>query len=135
MFFQRAREGGDKPFLSEKIDGEWQAISWAEAARQVAGLAKSFQKLGLKPGDRVMLVSDNCPQWCITDLAIMAARCITVPTYTTNTISDHQHVLDNSGARAVVVGGEKLSQNLIQIGRAASRGGESDEAGLQRVAD
>jgi len=113
MFFQRAREGGDKPFLSEKIDGEWQAISWAEAARQVAGLAKSFQKLGLKPGDRVMLVSDNCPQWCITDLAIMAARCITVPTYTTNTISDHQHVLDNSGARAVVVGGKKLSQNLI----------------------
>src|SRR5690606_3503263 len=58
-------------------------------------------------------VSDNCPQWCITDLAIMAARCITVPTYTTNTISDHQHVLDNSGARAVVVGGKKLSQNLI----------------------
>ncbi|MEW4468205.1 AMP-dependent synthetase/ligase [Parasphingorhabdus sp. JC815] len=113
MFFQRAREGGDKPFLSAKIDGQWQAISWAEAARQVAALAKSFQKLGLKPGDRIMLVSDNCPQWCITDLAIMAARCITVPTYTTNTPGDHQHILDNSGAKAVVVANQKLAQNLI----------------------
>ena len=113
MFFQRTAEGGDKPFLNAKIDGEWRATSWAEAARQVAALAKSFKKIGLKPGDRVMLVSDNCPQWCITDLAIMAARCITVPTYTTNTPSDHQHILDNSGAKAVIVSNQKLAQNLI----------------------
>ncbi|MEP3224800.1 MAG: AMP-binding protein [Parasphingorhabdus sp.] len=113
MFFQRAEEGGDQPFLSAKIDGEWQSISWAEAARQVAALAKSFEKLGLKPGDRVMLVADNCPQWCIADLAIMAAKCITVPTYTTNTPSDHQHILDNSGAKAVIVSDQKLAQNLI----------------------
>lgn len=113
MFFQRASEGGDKPFLSAKIDGEWQATSWAEAARQVAALAKSFKKIGLKPGDRIMLVSDNCPQWCIADLAIMAAGCITVPTYTTNTTGDHQHILDNSGAKAVIVSNQKLAQNLI----------------------
>lgn len=113
MFFHRASEGGDKPFLSAKIDGEWQATSWTDAARQVAALAKSFKKLGLKPGDRIMLVSDNCPQWCIADLAIMAARCITVPTYTSNTPADHQHILDNSGAKAVIVSNQKLAQNLI----------------------
>ncbi len=113
MFFQRASEGGDKPFLSTKIDGEWHTISWNEAARQVAALAKSFKKIGLKPGDRIMLVSDNCPQWCIADLAIMAAKCITVPTYTTNTPNDHQHILDNSGAKAVIVSNQKLAQNLI----------------------
>lgn len=113
MFFQRASEGGDKPFLSAKIDGEWRSTSWTEAARQVAALAKSFKRLGLQPGDRVMLVSDNCPQWCIADLAIMAAKCVTVPTYTTNTPSDHQHILDNSGAKAVIVSNQKLAQNLI----------------------
>lgn len=113
MFFQRAREGGDNPFLSAKIDGEWRATSWAEAARQVAALAKSLKKIGLKPGDRVMLVSDNRPEWCISDLGIMAANCITVPTYTTNTANDHQHILDNSGARAVIVSDQKLAQNLI----------------------
>ena len=43
----------------------------------------------------------------------MAARCVTVPTYTTNTPHDHQHILDNSGARAVIVSNQKLAQNLI----------------------
>lgn len=113
MFFDRARQGGDKPFLSAKIDGEWRATSWAEAARQVAALARSLTKLGLEPGDRVMLVSENRPEWCIADLAIMAAKCITVPTYTTNTPSDHQHILDNSGARAVIVSNIKLAKSLI----------------------
>lgn len=113
MFFHRAEEGGDKPFLSAKIDGEWRPTSWNEAARQVAALAKSLQELGLKKGDRVMLVSENRPEWCIADLGIMAAGCITVPTYTTNTPNDHQHILDNSGARAVIVSDSKLATNLI----------------------
>ncbi|MEM8918132.1 MAG: AMP-dependent synthetase/ligase [Pseudomonadota bacterium] len=113
MFFARAAEGGDKPFLSAKIDGEWRATSWAEAALQVSALAKSLKELGLKPGDRVMLVSENRPEWCIADLGIMAARCITVPTYVTNTPGDHQHILDNSGARAVIVSDQKLAQNLL----------------------
>ena len=60
-----------------------------------------------------MLVSENRPEWCIADLGIMAAGCITVPTYTTNTPSDHQHILDNSGARAVIVSDGKLAKNLI----------------------
>ncbi|SIO19489.1 long-chain acyl-CoA synthetase [Parasphingorhabdus marina DSM 22363] len=113
MFFARAEEGGDEPFLSAKIDGEWRATSWAEAARQVSALSKSLKKLGLKPGDRVMLVSENRPEWCIADLGIMAAQCITVPTYVTNTPGDHQHILDNSGARAVIVSDQKLAQNLL----------------------
>ncbi|QJB68893.1 AMP-dependent synthetase/ligase [Parasphingorhabdus halotolerans] len=113
MFFDRATQEGNKPFLSAKIDGQWRAISWIEAARKVAALAKSFKNLGLKPGDRVMLVSENRPEWCITDLAIMAAKCITVPTYTTNTTTDHRHILDNSGARAVIVSDQKLAQNLV----------------------
>ncbi len=113
MFFHRAEQGGDKPFLSAKIDGEWRPTSWNEAARQVASFAKSLKDIGLKKGDRVMLVSENRPEWCIADLGIMAAGCITVPTYTTNTPSDHQHILDNSGARAVIVSDSKLATNLI----------------------
>jgi long-chain acyl-CoA synthetase len=113
MFFARARENGDKPFLSRKTGGAWQAISWAEAARQVSALAASLTKLGLAPGDRVMLVSENRPQWCLADLGIMAAGCITVPTYTTNTERDHQHILQDSGAKAVIVSTNALAKNVI----------------------
>ncbi len=113
MFFSRASEKGHAPFLWAKKDGHWTSISWAETARQVASLAANLKKHGLKPGDRVMLVSENRPEWCIADLAVMAAGCITVPTYTTNTERDHQHILEDSGASAVIVSSQKIGQAVI----------------------
>jgi long-chain acyl-CoA synthetase len=114
MFFTRAREKGDAPFLWAKRDGAWQATSWAEAARQVASLATALKAQGLQPGDRVMLVSENRPEWCLSDLAIMAAGCVTVPTYTTNPERDHSHVIENSGARAVIISTQKLADVLLR---------------------
>lgn len=113
MFLSRAALRGDRPFLGYKDGSEWCTISWAEAARRVAGLAKNLKAMGLKKGDRVMLVSENRPEWCIADLGIMAAGCVTVPTYITNTERDHQHILDNSQSRAVIVSTAKLGQMLM----------------------
>jgi long-chain acyl-CoA synthetase len=113
LFLTRAEEKGEAPFLWAKRDGAWKAISWAEAARQVAALSASLKRIGLEPGDRVCLVSENRPEWLIADLGIMAAGCVTVPTYTTNTERDHAHILGNSGARAVIVSNQKLAKNLI----------------------
>ncbi len=113
MFFTRARDKGDKPFLWRKQDGRWQSISWREAAMQVSSLATGLKAIGLNPADRVMLVAENRPEWCISDLAIMAAGCITVPTYTTNTERDHAHILENSGARAVIVSNTKIAKTLL----------------------
>ena len=114
MFFTRAREQGDAPFLWVKRDGAWRSTSWAEAARQVSSIAQALKAQGLQPGDRVMLVSENRPEWCVADLAIMAAGCVTVPTYTTNTERDHQHIIENSGARAVIVSGQKLADTVLR---------------------
>ena len=113
MFFARAKEMGDLPFLWRKTIDGWKSLSWTEVALQVAGLAAALKAQGLKPGDPVMLVSENRPEFCIADLAIMAAGCVTVPTYTTNTTRDHQHILTDSGARAVIVSTAKLAQTLM----------------------
>ena len=113
MFFDRAGRGGEDPFLWRKADRAWQPLSWRQVANQVSALAHNLRELGLKPGDRVVLVSENRPEFCIADLAIMAAGCITVPTYTTNTERDHQHILDNSGAKAVIVSTAKLARVLM----------------------
>ncbi|WP_200934905.1 MULTISPECIES: AMP-dependent synthetase/ligase [unclassified Sphingopyxis] len=113
MFFDRAGRGGEDPFLWRKSDRAWQPLSWRQVANQVSALAHNLRELGLKEGDRVVLVSENRPEWCIADLGIMAAGCITVPTYTTNTERDHQHILDNSGAKAVIVSTAKLARTLM----------------------
>ncbi|KQN05556.1 AMP-dependent synthetase [Sphingomonas sp. Leaf230] len=113
MFFTRAAEKGDAPFLWTKTGGTWVATSWAEAARQVASLATALTAIGLKRGDRVMLVAENRPEWCLSDLAIMAAGCITVPTYVTNTERDHLHIIENAGACAIIVSTAKLAKTLL----------------------
>ena len=114
LFLARADDRGDMPFLTAKTDGEWQSISYADAARQVCLLAQALTAMGLVAGDRVMIVSENRPEWAIADLAIMAAGCITTPAYTTNTVGDHCHILDDSGARAVIVSNGKLAKPLFE---------------------
>jgi long-chain acyl-CoA synthetase len=113
MFFARAKEKGDAPFLWVKKQGKWESLSWRASAEKVAALATALRKFGLEKGDRVMLVGENRPEWLISDLAIMASGCVTVPTYTTNTERDHQHILDDSGARAVIVSTQKLAKTLL----------------------
>ncbi len=113
LFLKRADEKGEAAFLGHKTGGQWVTQSWRSAAEQVCLLAEALRAMGLEDGDRVALVSENRPEWCIADLAIMAAGCITVPTYTTNTRRDHAHILDNSGARAVFVSNEKLLAPLV----------------------
>ena len=146
MFFTRAAEQGDKPFLWARHDGRWQSTSWAAVADQVRSLAAALKALGLKSGDRVMLVSENRPEWCIADLAIMAAGCVSVPTYTTNTERDHLHIIENSGARAVFVSTPKLARPLIPavigssdcrtvIGFEALRVGQSGDIAFHHMAE
>ena len=113
MFFRRAEAKGNAPFLWHKSEGRWQSLSWADAARQVTSLAVSLADMGLKRGDRVMLVSENRPEWCIADLGIMAAGCISVPTYTTNGERDHQHIIEDSGASAIIVSSQKLAAAVM----------------------
>lgn len=108
LFLKRADARRDQPFLGAKRGGVWTTQSWGEVADRVCLLAENLRLIGLDAGDRVALISENRPEWCIADLAIMAAGCITVPTYTTNTTRDHSHILDNSGARAVIVSTAKL---------------------------
>jgi long-chain acyl-CoA synthetase len=113
LFFERARAHGDKPFLWRKIDGVYRPLTWTEVARQANLLSRALRARGLQAGDRVALISENRPEWMIADLAVIAAGGITVPAYTTNTVDDHRYILDNSGAKAVIVSTAKLAQRVV----------------------
>jgi long-chain acyl-CoA synthetase len=113
VFFAKAAELGDRPFLWAKRDGCWTAIAWTQAAEHVRALAQGLIALGVQPGDRLMLVSENRPEWALADLAVMAAGAITVPAYTTNTPADHLHILNNSGAVGAMVSSKALAGRLL----------------------
>lgn len=121
MFFDQAKRLDGKPFLWAKHGGHYQPFNWNETARQVDHLARGMVALGVKRGDRVLLVAENRPEWAIADLAIMAAGGITVPAYVTNTIADHLHVLNNSGAQLAIVSTKALAERLVPACFQASR--------------
>jgi long-chain acyl-CoA synthetase len=112
-FFERAAAKGDAPFLWRKQGGAWTPLSWTEVAARVAALAGALREAGLAQGDRVLIVSENRPEWLVADLAIMAAGGVTVPAYTSNTANDHLHVLTDSGARFAIVSTAALAATLL----------------------
>lgn len=120
LFLDWADEQPDAPFFGFKVDGAWATMSWGEARDRVAAMAAALLELGVKAGDRVVVVSENRPEWCMADLAIMGAGAITVPAYTTNTVADHTHIINNSGARALIVSGAKLATNALPAAAASA---------------
>ncbi|MEJ2014466.1 MAG: long-chain fatty acid--CoA ligase [Limibacillus sp.] len=112
-FYEKVEELGDSPFLWRKVDKVYQPMSWNEVAERVKALSLGLRELGVKPGDRVTLVSDNQPEWLIADIAIVTAGAITVPAYTTNRVRDHKHVLNHSGSVGAIVSTKALSRNLF----------------------
>ncbi|HMA49339.1 MAG TPA: AMP-binding protein [Magnetospirillaceae bacterium] len=113
MLFAQAETFGDRPFLWKKSEGQWRALSWRETASSIETLARGLVAAGLKAGDRVLLVSENRPEWLIADHAIMAAGGVTVPAYTTNTVADHRHLINNSGAKLAIVSTRALAERVI----------------------
>jgi long-chain acyl-CoA synthetase len=121
MFFQQAERLGDRPFLWGKREGRWQPLSWRRAAALVTLLAGGLRALGLSPGDRVVLAAENRPEWTLADLAIMAAGGVTVPAYVTNTVADHLHILDNSGAVMAIASTRTLAEKVLAAACRADR--------------
>ena len=113
MFFEQAAKLGDKPFLWAKRDGTYQPMTWREADRQVRALSRALRAQGIRPGDRVVIVAENRPEWVIADIAILAAGGVTVPAYITNTVADHIYILENCAAKGLICSTDKLLRNAL----------------------
>ena len=112
LFFDRADQYNEKPFLWAKKNKEWSPLSWKETSSKVKEFAGGLRSFGIKPGDKVVIVSENRPEWIIADLAINLIGAITVPAYTTNTEDDHHYILEHSDARAVIASNNILANRV-----------------------
>ena len=113
LLFDQAARLGKRPFLWAKREGRYQPLSWTEVAEAVSALSRGLRAIGVEPGDRVVIVSENRPEWLIADLAIMSAGAITVPAYTTNNVGDHHHILTHSGAVGAIVSTKALAKKVL----------------------
>ncbi|MCW5699075.1 MAG: long-chain fatty acid--CoA ligase, partial [Rhodospirillales bacterium] len=96
-------------------------MTWRDVAARVSALARGLKSIGVERGDRIVIVSENRPEWLIADLAIMAAGGISVPVYTTNTESDHLHILEDSSAKGIIVSTVRLAEPALAAARRAPK--------------
>lgn len=113
MFLAQGASRPDRPFLWSRGSGGWNARTWSACRREVSEATRGLRSLGLVRGDRVVLVSENRPEWLLADLAIMAAGCTTVPAYITNSVESHRHVLSNTKARGAIVSTPALLRKVL----------------------
>ncbi|MDQ2936452.1 MAG: long-chain fatty acid--CoA ligase [Acidobacteriota bacterium] len=100
--------------LNHKVGSEWFNISAATFVERVRNVALGLAELGIKPGDRIALLSENRPEWSIADLAILSLGAINVPIYTTQAVDQIRYILTDSGARAIFVSNGKLYKHAEQ---------------------
>ncbi len=112
MMFALARTRGARPMLRSFQGGAWRGIAWDAFGRMAASVARHLRAAGISAGDRVLIVSENRPEYPIVETALLAIRAVPVPTYTTYTEHDHAHVAADCGARAVVVSTQALAAKL-----------------------
>jgi long-chain acyl-CoA synthetase len=94
--------------LNHKREGQWLHIPAEAFIRRVRHVALGLLELGIKAGDRVALLSENRPEWSITDLAILSLGAVNVPIYTTQAVEQVRFILEDSGARMLFVSGRRV---------------------------
>jgi len=104
----------DKPdALNERKGGEWVHIPATTFIDRVRHVALGLTTLGIKAGDRVAVLSENRPEWSITDLAILSLRAVNVPIYTTQAVDQVRFILNDSGARVLFISGRKVFKHAL----------------------
>ncbi len=104
----------DRVMLQKRALG-WVPISSTEIYRGVVGLSRALESWGVGKGDRVAILSENRPEWTITDFAVLALGAVTVPVYATQTAEQTAYLLNDSGVRVIAVSTKHQLEKVLTI--------------------
>jgi long-chain acyl-CoA synthetase len=103
-----ARKHSKSDALNYRDGGKWIHIPAETFVTRVQDVTLGLAALGIRPGDRIALLSENRPEWSIVDLAILSLGAINVPIYTTQAVEQIDFILADSGAKAIFISNRKL---------------------------
>jgi long-chain acyl-CoA synthetase len=107
VFKQAAEKYGDRVALRKKEYGLWHDISWKEYYRLAKYVGSALISMGLKRGDCVSIIGDNCPEWVIIDMGIQCIGGVAVGVYSTNAWPQVEYVVQNSDSKFFFVENEE----------------------------
>jgi long-chain acyl-CoA synthetase len=101
--------------MREKDFGIWQELTWAGLWGRVLDAAHGLLALGVEPGDRVSIHSEDRPEWVILDLATVAVRGLTVGLYPTNPASEVLYLISDAGATIHLAEDQEQADKLVSV--------------------
>lgn len=99
----------------KKKDEAWKELSWKKFSEIIFKTANALKGAGVQEHDRVAIYSDNSSEWMIFDLAAMAIGAVTVPIYSTNNAEQAEYIIDDSGAKVVLVGNQMQYDACLEL--------------------
>ena len=105
LFFTKYKElnsTSNKPFLKWLKDNKKDFLTWKQVERNIQILSEYLRK-NLSKGDRCILLSENRPEWLISDIAIMNAGGVTVPLFTTYSEKDYEYIINDCNPKICIV--------------------------------
>ena len=115
LFRENIHKYPKKEALMRKIDAHWQPISWEKLGTITTQLSKALLQQGVAPQQTVGILSQNTPQWTLTDLACLQIRAVTVPIYTSNTAEQALYVMNHAEIKFLFVGDEKQYLKALEV--------------------
>jgi long-chain acyl-CoA synthetase len=115
LFWNRIHQWAERIALREKVNGLWQEISWGEYGLHTRNAALGLMALGLQPGDRVAIISENNPEWLYSDMGTLAAGGVTVGIYPTDSANQVEYVLNHSGAAFYIAEDEEQLDKVLEV--------------------
>jgi len=103
LFWRQVKRHGDRVALRKKDFGIWQEATWTEYGDHVRACAFGLIALGLQPGERVAILSEDRPEWFYADLAVQSAGGISAGIFATNSAEQCGYVVDHAEARIWIV--------------------------------
>jgi long-chain acyl-CoA synthetase len=110
-----AQRLGPRAALRYKRLGIYHDVSWDDYRRRADGLAAALVDLGIRPGDRVGLLSENRPEWLIADIGILSAGAAGVPLHAPVSAAQAEYQLSHSGARGAIVSDQGQANKLLAV--------------------
>lgn len=101
--------------LSRKHNGKWIKYSSQEYSDLSHLIAYSFLSMGYKPQDKVIAISNNRPEWNITDMGATLSELIFIPVYSTLSNDDYLHIFNHSDAKIIFLGSEALVKKIAPL--------------------
>jgi len=111
-----ARERPKDVALRDKHLGVWRETTWRAYHADVAAVARKLWEIGIRPGDCVAILSDNCPEWLLADLGAQSIGARSVGIYQTNPPPDVAYILNDSGSKVLFCEDQEQVDKAVEVG-------------------